>query len=197
MALISGPITAPGSSGRPTGIAATAAATFSTISSYRDCGAKMRVCATQACPEFISPANNSIGSEASRSASSRMIAADLPPSSSVHGLSLSAASLPTSLPTAELPVKVYLSTFGLAVSARPVSGPPGTTDSTPSGSPAAAKASAMALTVSGVSAAGFSTTVQPASRAGPSLLQARNIGTFQAATAPTTPIGSRSTRVWP
>jgi hypothetical protein len=121
----------------------------------------------------------------------------LPPSSSVQGLSLSAASLPTSLPTAELPVKVYLSTWGLAVSARPVSAPPGTTDSTPAGRPASANTSASALTLNGVSTAGLSTIVQPASSAGPSLLQARNIGTFHAATAPTTPIGSRSTRVWP
>ncbi len=37
-----------------------------------------------------------------------MIAADFPPSSSVHGLSFSAASRPTSLPTAELPDGFYL-----------------------------------------------------------------------------------------
>src|SRR5258707_1141481 len=91
-----------------------------------------------------------------------MIAADLPPSSSVHALSLSAAILATSLPTTELPVKVYLSISGLAVSARPVPGPPGTIDSTPSGRPASANISAIANTESGVSAAGLSTTVQPA-----------------------------------
>ena len=85
------------------------------------------------------------------------MAADLPPSSSVHALSFSAASLPISLPTAELPVKVNLSSSGLAVSARPVSGPPGTTDSTPSGRPASANTSASALVDSGVSAAGLST----------------------------------------
>ena len=38
----------------------------------------MRVCATQACPLFITPENPSIGSVESRSASSRMMAADLP-----------------------------------------------------------------------------------------------------------------------
>ena len=54
-----------------------------------------------------------------------MMAADLPPSSSVHGLSFSAAILAISLPTAELPVKVNLSSSGLAVSARPVSGAAG------------------------------------------------------------------------
>ena len=69
--------------------------------------------------------------------------------------------------------------------------PPGTTDSTPSGRPASANTSAKAFVVSGVSAAGLSTTVQPASSAGPSLLTARNSGTFHATIAPTTPIGSR------
>jgi hypothetical protein len=42
-----------------------------------------------------------------------MMAADLPPSSSVHGLSFSAAILAISLPTAELPVNVNLSSSGL------------------------------------------------------------------------------------
>ena len=124
-----------------------------------------------------------------------MMAADLPPSSSVHGLSFSAAILAISLPTAELPVNVNLSSSGLAVSARPVSGPPGTIDSTPSGRPASANISAIANTDSGVSEAGLSTTVQPARKAGPSLLAARKNGTFHAVTAPTTPIGSRTTSV--
>lgn len=94
-------------------------------------------------------------------------------------------------------MKVNLSIASLAVSARPVSGPPGTTDSTPSGRPASANICAIANTDSGVSAAGLSTTVQPASRAGPSLLAARKNGTFHAVIAPTTPIGSRVTSVWP
>ena len=157
----------------------------------------MRVWPTQAWPQFIRPENTSIGSVESRSASSRMMAADLPPSSSVHGLSFSAAILAISLPTALDPVKVNLSISGLAVSARPVSGPPGTTDSTPSGSPASAKISAIANNDSGVSAAGLTTMVQPASSAGPSLLAARKNGTFHAVTAATTPIGSRTTIVWP
>src|SRR4029078_7311995 len=90
--------------------------------------------------------------------------------------------------------KVNLSTSELAVSARPVSGPPGTIESTPSGSPASANISAIANTDSGVSLAGLSTTVQPAIRAGPSLLAARKNGTFHAVTAPTTPLGSCATR---
>ena len=72
-----------------------------------------------------------------------------------------------------------------------MSAQPGTTESTPSGRPASVKISASALVVRGVSAAGLSTTVHPAKSAGPSLLIARNSGTFQATIAPTTPIGSR------
>ena len=75
--------------------------------------------------------------------------------------------------------------------------PPGTTDSTPSGRPASANASASALVASGVSAAGLSTIVQPASSAGAILLTAKNSGTFHATIAPTTPIGSRVTMVCP
>ena len=90
-----------------------------------------------------------------------------------------------------------MSMSGLDVSAWPVSIPPGTTDSTPSGRPASANTSAKAFAVNGVSAAGLSTTVQPASSAGPSLLTARNSGTFHATIAPTTPIGSRCTMVCP
>ena len=157
----------------------------------------MRVWATQACPVFMIPENTSIGTEAARSTSSSRMAADFPPSSRVHGLSISAARLPISLPTAELPVKEKMSMSGLDVSACPVSIPPGTIDSTPSGSPASANTSAKAFALSGVSAAGLSTTVQPASSAGPSLLIAKNSGTFHATIAPTTPSGSRWTMVCP
>jgi len=157
----------------------------------------MRVWPTQACPVFMIPENTIIGTAAARSTSSRMMAADFPPSSRVHGLSISAARLPISLPTPELPVKVNRSTSRLDVNACPVSIPPGTTDRTPSGRPASAKTSAKAFAVNGVSAAGLSTTVQPASSAGPSLLIARKSGTFHATIAPTTPMGSRCTIVWP
>lgn len=77
----------------------------------------MRVWATHACPVFMIPENTSIGIADARSTSSSTMDADFPPSSSVHGLSSSAARLPISLPTAELPVKEKMSTSGLEVSA--------------------------------------------------------------------------------
>ena len=53
--------------------------------------ARMRVCATHAWPLFMSDANFRPSTVAARSASSRMIAADLPPSSRLHALELLAA----------------------------------------------------------------------------------------------------------
>lgn len=50
---------------------------------------------------------------------------------------------------------------------------------------------------SGDSGEGLSTTVQPVSSAGASLAAATNCGTFQGATAATTPTGSRRTRIFP
>ena len=158
----------------------------------------MRVCPTQAWPLFISPENTSIGSVESRSASSRMIAADFPPSSSEHGLSFSAAILAISLPTADDPVNVNLSSSGLAVSARPVSGPPGTIDSTPSGRPASANdLGHREHATAGSRRPASARRCSPPAAPGPSLLAARKNGTFHAVTAPTTPIGSRTTMVWP
>jgi hypothetical protein len=48
----------------------------------------------------------------------------------------------------------------------------------------------------GVSGAGFSTTVFPAARAGPSLFSVTSKGKFHGAMAATTPTGSRHTTRW-
>jgi hypothetical protein len=53
----------------------------------------------------------------------------------------------------------------------------------------------MASAVSGVSGAGFSTTVQPAASAGPILRVAIAAGKFHGVTNTATPIGWRSTRM--
>lgn len=131
------------------------------------------------------------------SMSGNRIAADLPPSSSETLLSCPVAIAPIFLPTAVLPVKVTLSTPGCETRYSAASGSAGSTEITPSGTPASVKMSASILAVIGVSGAGFSTTVQPASRAGASLFAARNSGTFHAVIAATTPRGSRVTRVVP
>ena len=64
---------------------------------------------------------------------------------------------------------------------------------TPLGTPASVSSSARRYPSSGVSGAGFTTIVQPASRAGTSLDMIVNCGTFHGGIAATTPTGSRRT----
>ncbi len=131
------------------------------------------------------------------SKSSSRMAADLPPSSRETLLSCSPAMAAMRRPTGVLPVKVTLSTPGWPIRYSATSASAGSTEITPSGTPASVKMSATILALSGVKGAGLSTIVQPASKAGASLFTARNSGTFQAVTAATTPSGSRLTLVVP
>ena len=71
-----------------------------------------------------------------------------------------------------------------------VSPKPGTTLSTPGGTPASIASSASRSAVSGVCSAGFSTAEQPAASAGASFQAAISSGKFQGRTSPTTPTGS-------
>jgi hypothetical protein len=130
---------------------------------------------------------------ASRSASGKMMLADLPPSSRVTRLRLPAAPRRIWRPTAGEPVKVTLSTSGWSTSAAPAVLPnPGTTLSTPGGNPAASASSPRRNAVSDVSSAGFSTTVQPQASAGAIFHMPIMSGKFHGTIAPTTPRGSRT-----
>src|SRR6476660_5358961 len=107
--------------------------------------------------------------EASQSASVKKMLGDLPPSSSVTRLSVSAALLTISLPTAALPVNAILSTPGCATSAAPAVSPrPLTIFTTPGGNPTSANQFAISSAVSGVCSAGLRMQVQPAASAGAS-----------------------------
>ena len=118
----------------------------------------------------------------------------LPPSSRVSFFRLLAPAAATiSLPTSVEPVKATLSTSLCAASAAPAVSPkPGTTLTTPSGTPASAISSASRSAVSGVCSAGLSTTQLPVVSAGPSFHAAISSGKFHGMICPTTPIGSRS-----
>ena len=74
---------------------------------------------------------------------------------------------------------------------------PTTTLITPSGMPASSASSAKRSAESGVSSAGFSTTVLPAASAGPSFHAAIASGKFHGTISPTTPSGSRTVKAWP
>ena len=98
-------------------------------------GARMRVCAMQACPLFMMALGSSVGIVVARSASSRMMAADLPPSSSVQRFSRSPQSPPMRLPPTPEPVKEILSTPGCLTRCSLTSRPAGTTDEHALGQP--------------------------------------------------------------
>ncbi len=91
-----------------------------------------------------------------------------------------------------------MSTSGCLAIASPTSGPvPQTRLNTPGGRPASAHSSAKTKAVSGATSEGLSTTVQPAAIAAPALEMTERSGAFQAVMQPTTPEGSRQTRVVP
>src|SRR6202007_2477572 len=81
--------------------------------------------------------NSAPSTAASQSASAKNTFGDLPPSSSVTRLNVSAALFTMIFPTAALPVNATLSTPGCATSAAPVISPaPLIMFTTPGGSPA-------------------------------------------------------------
>ncbi len=128
---------------------------------------------------------------ASRSASAKTTFADFPPSSKVTGATWSAASFITWMPDGVEPVNDTLSTPGCRTSARPVVAPvPVTTLITPSGNPASAVRRISSSADAVVCSAVFTTTVQPAARAGATFIVKIISGPFHGTIAATTPTGS-------
>ncbi len=110
----------------------------------------------------------------------------------------SAAACITSRPTAVEPVNDTLRTSGWRTSARPATVPfPGSTLSTPGGSPQASASSPSARAVSGVSSAGLSTTVFAIASAGATFQLVMSSGKFHGVTSAQTPSGSRKVKAWP
>ena len=136
--------------------------------------------------ERIAPA-----SAASMSASSNTTFADLPPSSKLTGVRLSAAARMIARPVALSPVNVMRCTRGSRVSASPTSsGPnPCTTFSTPGGRPASSASSPSREAVIGLCSAGLSTTVFPNASAGATFQLASISGKFHGLMATATPAG--------
>ena len=183
-----------GSAGSPTTILAISAASASTNSSDRLAGTRIRVRALQIWPLLDRLADRIPVATAAGSASARMMAADLPPSSRLTRLRSAPHACATRRPAAVEPVNDTLSTPGWATRCAPSSPSPGSTLTTPGGSPISSSMSASSSASSGDSGAGLSTTQQPASRAGTSLVAIRNWGMFHGTIAATTPTGSR--RMW-
>src|SRR3954470_19849998 len=120
-----------------------------------------------------------------------MITGALPPSSSDSFLTVEADCFIKILPTSVDPVKDNFAIAGCVVKTCPTSAAciVGNTLNTPAGKPASAASFANAKAHSGVSSAGFKTTVQPAANAGAILRVIIAIGKFQGVIAATTPIG--------
>ena len=158
----------------------------------------MRDRAQQSWPALSKTAYGAAAAAFSRSASSKTTFADLPPSSSVTRLIVAAAPCMIPRPTSVEPVKPIFATSGCSTRRAPTTEPlPTSTLSTPSGIPASSASSASRSAESGVSSAGFSTTVFPHASAGPSFQDAMLSGKFQGTISPTTPSGSRKVRSTP
>src|ERR671918_84765 len=125
----------------------------------------------------------------SSGASSKMMFAALPPSSSVSFLPLPAIDFWIALPTSVEPVKATLSTPGCLTSSAPARPSPVTMLTTPGGSSAWRRTSQKRSAVRGVVSAGFRTTVFPAASAGAIFQESMRSGKFQGMTWPATPTG--------
>ena len=128
------------------------------------------------------------------SADSKMMLADLPPSSSATGLRLRPAAAAMARPVVVPPVKPTMSMPGWETSALPVTAPrPFTRFTTPGGRPASWKISTMRRMDSGVYSEGLSTQVLPQAMQVATRMEASASGAFQGAMQPATPLGSRVT----
>ena len=130
-----------------------------------------------------------------KSASSKTMVADLPPSSRKRRFIVAAPFSMIRLPTTVEPVKEIRSTFGDSVSSSPTKWSEAvTTFTTPAGmSVFSAINLPSRVALNGVFGAGFNTTVLPVPSAWPSFWMVTSNGKFHGTIAPTTPAGSRHT----
>src|SRR5699024_6154670 len=99
-------------------------------------------------------------------------------------------------PTSVEPVNVIIRTALLESIASPISLEfPVTRLTTPFGMPARSNILTTSIADSGVTVAGFKTTVQPAAKAGPTFRVIIEVGKFQGVIAPTTPTGLGTTSI--
>ena len=127
----------------------------------------------------------------SRSASSKTIFGDFPPSSNETRVRFFAADAAMRLPVSVAPVKATLSTCGCSTRRAPTPPSPVTTLNTPGGNPASINRFANSIVEIDACSEGLTTKVHPAARPGANLNVNNNPGEFHAVIAATTPTGSR------
>ena len=193
-----GPMVVPSLVGSPTDTASIDALAIALASSIFELGTSILVPALQDCPEFMHIPKASLPTASSRFASSRIIFADLPPSSCATRFTVGAAFFATSIPALVDPVNDIMSIPGWDDIYDPTVGPsPFTRLKTPAGTPASCIISAKIMAFRGATSDGFSTIVQPAAKAGATLQAIWLIGQFHGVIIPTTPIGSLTIRFFP
>ena len=189
--LMSGPHWDASSGPGPTLIADIRSTRPSTKASWTSVCTKNRLAAVHACPPLRIFATIAPSRAASTSASARTTKGALPPSSIAHLSTPSAAIRSRIRPTSVDPVKetIRVRRSRSIVSTTGPGSEVVTTLRTPAGRPASSISAATASAVSGVSAAGLSTIVQPAASAGAILRVAMAAGKFQGVTSTLTPTG--------
>ena len=126
----------------------------------------------------------------SRFASLKIIQGDLPPSSRVTLFKSLLHCLTIFFPTSVDPVNDILFKFGFETNSSPALPSPMMTLSTPGGIPASIAVSAIIKAFKGVCSAGLTTQLQPAAKAGATLIINVPNGPFQGIIIPTAPTGS-------
>ena len=160
---------------------------------FRISGSAMLSCissrdpAQHTCPWLNQMPSTRPSTALSRSASSKMMNGDFPPSSREIFLWLFAVAVRIARPTSVEPVKAILSTSACFTNASPVEPSPVTMFTTPAGNSISWQISANASAVSGVNSAGFKTTVFPVASAGAIFQASISRGKFQGMICPTTP----------
>ncbi|CAI8436266.1 MAG: Uncharacterised protein [Cryomorphaceae bacterium] len=144
----------------------------------------------QICPWFAKDERTEVLSASSKSQSSKITFAFLPPSSKLSFLNIGAATLLIAFPVAVPPVNEITAVSGCSTIAAPASPPsPCTRFSTPFGNPISARMSLSKYAVAGVTSEGFATTVFPAAKAGAIFQLNKYKGRFHGEIQPATPIG--------
>src|SRR5688572_22520009 len=183
-----------GSSGSPGAMDLPISTIFSSIASFTDSCTTRREAAEHISPWLKKIPNAAAVAARSTSATSPSTTfGALPPHSSQTRFMLDLPEYSSMrLPVRVEPVKATQSTSMCRASDSPAVAPkPGTTFSTPSGSPASIASSATRSAVNGDFSEGFSTIELPVASAGPSFHDAIRSGKFHGTMAATTPIDSR------
>ena len=184
---------ASGSSGRPGFSLATSSFIRAKNASNNGRSTYTRSVPKHTCPQFTKAERMVPSTAFSKSQSANTIAGFLPPHSIEILRNPTAAAFIMISPVRVSPVNVMASISGCSVKNAPAElGPkPCTTLNTPAGTPHSFITSPNKVVVAGVSSEGFTTTVFPHAKAGPTFHVINNKGKFQGAITAITPLGVR------